>query len=207
IRYWEEGYKVVVGIKSSSEEFFLMRNIRKSFYNFINRISEINQYKDFTGFGLYDRLIVDNLKKMNDSYPYFRGLISEIGYEAKTIEYKLLRRHKGKTSSDFYKLYDVAMLGIMNTSKVPLRLATFIGFVLSAFSIVVALIYLVLKLVLWMAFPIGMAPLVIGIFFFFSVQLLFIGIIGEYVGATYTQVLHRPLVIEKERINFDDDGS
>ncbi|MFC1807440.1 glycosyltransferase family 2 protein [Candidatus Omnitrophota bacterium] len=202
IKYWEEGYKVVAGVKSKSEEFFLMRIVRNAFYDFINKVSEVEQLKNFTGYGLYDREVVEYLKKMKDSYPYFRGLICEIGYDIKKVEYLQRKRRKGRSSSDFYKLYDVAMLGIMNTSKIPLRIATFMGFLLSAFSILVAFIYFILKLLLWMAFPIGMAPIVIGIFLFSSVQLLFIGIIGEYIGATYTQVLHRPLVVEKERINF-----
>ena len=202
IREWEKGYKVVLAVKTHSEESPAMFAIRKMYYDMIGKLSEIELTKNNTGFGLYDRVVIDALREINDPYPYFRGLISEVGFEKSILEYTQPVRRRGITKSNFYKLYDVAMLGITNHSKVPLRLAAMLGFVLAAISLLVAIGYLVAKLVLWNWFSMGMAPLVIGLFFFSSVQLFFIGIIGEYIGAIHTQVLKRPLVIEKERINF-----
>ncbi len=202
IRKWEEGYKIVLGVKTQSEESATMFAIRKMYYNLIGRLSEIELTKNNTGFGLYDKKIIEVLHEIGDPYPYLRGLISEIGFDKAIIEYTQPTRRKGLTKSNFYKLYDLAMLGITNHSKVPLRLATMLGFLLSAVSLVVAVGYLVAKLVFWNWFSMGMAPVVIGLFFFSSVQLFFIGIIGEYIGSIHTQVQNRPLVIEKERINF-----
>lgn len=203
IKKWEDGYKVVLGVKAQSKESAAMFLVRKMYYEFISRLSEIELTKNNTGFGLYDRRIIEILREMNDPYPYFRGLISEIGFESAKIEYTQPARKRGITKGNFYKLYDVAMLGITNHSKVPLRIAAMLGFLMSLISLLIALGYLIAKLVLWYEFPIGMAPIVIGLFFFSSVQLFFIGIIGEYIGSIHTQVLKRPLVIEKERINFD----
>ena len=200
---WEEGYKVVVGVKTSSQESRLMFAIRKSYYNLIGRLSDIPLIKNFTGFGLYDRVVVDVMCEVNDPYPYFRGLIADIGYEICQIEYTQPSRKRGITKNNFYTLYDMAMLGITNHSKVPLRLATMTGFILGGLSLVVAVVYFILKLIMWNEFQAGSAPIVIGLFFFSSVQLFFIGIVGEYVGSIQTQVMKRPLVIEKERINFD----
>ena len=202
INKWREGYKVVLGVKTESEESSLMFTIRKAYYNFVTRVSDTELTKNNTGFGLYDKKVMDILKEIQDPYPYFRGLISELGFEAAKIEYTQPVRKRGITSNNFYKLYDYAMLGITSHSKVPLRLATMAGFTLSAVSFVAALIYLVLKLVFWNQFQLGIAPMLIGVFFFMSVQLFFIGIIGEYVGFIHTQVMKRPLVTEKERINF-----
>ncbi|MFZ3372893.1 MAG: glycosyltransferase family 2 protein [Desulfitobacteriaceae bacterium] len=203
IRKWEEGYKVVLGVKVSSGESFLMFNIRKMYYNFINSVSEIELTKNNTGFGLYDQRIIEILKQVDDPYPYFRGLISDIGFESYKIEYKQPARKRGITKNNFYTLYDIAMLGITNHSKLPLRLAAMSGFALSALSFLIALIYFIFKIINWNSFTLGLAPVVIGLFFFSSVQLLFIGIIGEYIGSIHTQVLKRPLVIERERINFE----
>lgn len=199
---WKEGYKIVVGVKKKSKESKIMFAIRKSFYNFIDLISEITLLKNFTGFGLYDKKIIEILKKINDPYPYLRGLICEIGFEIFAIEYTQPIRRKGKTKNNFYSLYDLAMLGITNHSKLPLRLAAILGFITAFISLLIALIYLIYKLVFWSNFSVGTAPIVIGLFFFSAVQLFFIGIIGEYIGSIHTQVLKRPLVIEKERINF-----
>jgi len=200
---WEAGYKVVLGVKTQSHETPAMFLVRKLYYEFISRLSEIELTKNNTGFGLYDRAVLDTLRSIDDPYPYFRGLISDIGYASAKIEYTQPVRKRGITKNNFYTLYDMAMLGITNHSKVPLRLATMVGFCMSAISLLVAIAYFVAKLVTWSTFSLGMAPLIIGLFFFSSVQLFFIGIIGEYVGAIHTQVLKRPLVIEKERINFD----
>lgn len=202
IEKWEDGYKLVLGIKTASDESKLMFAVRNLYYNLIGRLSEIELNKNHTGFGLYDRKIIEVLRQIDDPYPYFRGLLSEIGFESAKIEFRQPNRKRGITKNNFYILYDMAMLGITNHSKVPLRLAVMLGFSLSALSLLTALFYLVIKLVFWERFPLGMAPVVIGLFFFTSVQLFFIGILGEYIGAIHTQVLKRPLVVEKERINF-----
>jgi glycosyltransferase involved in cell wall biosynthesis len=202
IKRWEEGSKIVIGVKKASKESRLTYAVRQAFYRLLGTLSEIEQVKNFTGFGLYDKKIIEILRSIDDPYPYFRGLITDIGYDISRIEYVQPKRKKGRTTNNFYSLYDLAMLGITNYSKVPLRLATMIGFLISILSLIVAFAYFVYKLIFWQNFQVGIAPLVIGIFFFSSVQLFFIGIIGEYIGAIHTQVLKRPLVIEKERINF-----
>nr|WP_046228862.1 glycosyltransferase [Paenibacillus algorifonticola] len=203
IEKWEEGFKIVLGVKSQSEESALMFGIRKMYYNFINKVSEIELTKNNTGFGLYDARVIEILRGIDDPYPYFRGLISDIGFESYKIEYVQPSRKRGVTANNFYTLYDIAMLGITNHSKIPLRLAAMVGFVMSAFSFIVAVVYFLAKLLFWNYFSVGTAPLVIGLFLFSSVQLFFIGIIGEYIGSIHTQVLKRPHVVEKERINFD----
>lgn len=203
VRKWEEGYKVVLGVKTQSRETPAMFLLRKMYYDLIGRLSDIKLTKNNTGFGLYDRRVIEVLRDVNDPYPYFRGLISEIGFESAKIEYTQPARTRGITKNNFYTLFDIGMLGITNHSKVPLRLATILGFSLSMVSLLIAFGYFIAKLLFWNQFSIGIAPLVIGLFFFSSVQLFFIGIIGEYVGSIQTQVLKRPLVIEKERINFD----
>jgi len=202
LKKWEEGYKVILGVKTKSEESALMFAIRSAYYNFIGRVSEIELTKNNTGFGLYDRVVMDILRKIDDPYPYFRGLISELGFEAAKIEYTQPARRRGITSNNFYRLYDIAMLGITSHSKVPLRVATMLGFAMSLLSLLTAFGYLIAKLVFWNSFSLGIAPTIIGLFLFSSVQLFFVGIIGEYIGAIHTQVLKRPLVVERERINF-----
>ena len=202
IKKWEEGFKVVLGIKTQSKETAAMFLVRKMYYGFIGRLSEIELTTNNTGFGLYDKHIIDVLRDINDPYPYFRGLISDIGFESAKIEYIQPARKRGITKNNFYTLYDMAMLGITNHSKIPLRLATMLGFLMSAMSLLIAVGYFIAKLVFWSTFSIGIAPIIIGLFLFSSVQLFFIGIIGEYIGSIHTQVLKRPLVIEKERINF-----
>ncbi len=203
IKKWEEGYKIVIGVKTKSEESPLFFAIRKAYYDLVGRLSEVELIKNFTGFGLYDQKVIEILRNIDDPYPYFRGLICDIGFEIAPIPFHQPTRKRGFTKNNFYTLYDLAMLGITNHSKVPLRLATMTGFAVAILSLFVALGYFVYKLIFWNSFNVGIAPLVIGLFFFASVQLFFIGIIGEYIGAIHTQVLKRPLVIEKERINFD----
>ena len=203
LEWWEQGFKMVRGVKSQSEESALMFAIRKMYYNFINRVSDIKLLKNSTGFGLYDRCVIEELRKIDDPYPYFRGLVSDIGFPSHEIEYTQPTRKRGISKNNFYTLYDIAMLGITNHSKVPLRLATMLGFAMAIASFLIAMGYLVAKLIFWDQFSLGTAPLIIGLFFLGSVQLFFIGIIGEYIGAIYTQVQKRPLVVEKERINFD----
>lgn len=200
---WEEGYKMIRGVKTQSEESALMFAIRKTYYDLINRVSDIKLLKNSTGFGLYDRCVIEELRKIDDPYPYFRGLVSDIGFSSYEIEYTQPARKRGITKNNFYTLYDIAMLGITNHSKVPLRLATMLGFGMSIISFLIAMGYLIAKLIFWDQFTLGTAPIIIGLFFFGSVQLFFIGIIGEYIGAIHTQVQKRPLVVERERINFD----
>ena len=199
---WEEGFKSVVGIKEKSEESPLLFFIRNAYYRLVHLLANSEVIERFTGFGLYDQVVIDVLRKLDDPYPYFRGLISEIGFPIARIPYTQPLRKKGITKNNFYTLYDMAMLGITNHSKVPLRLAAMLGFAISALSFLIGLGYLVYKLLFWDRFSMGIAPLVIGLFFFGAVQLFFIGMLGEYIGAIHTQVLKRPLVVEKERINF-----
>ena len=203
VKKWEEGYKIVIGTKTKSKENPLVFGVRKMFYNLVKLLSETEQIKNFTGFGLYDRTVIDLIRQFDDPYPYFRGLITEIGFERAEIEFTQPKRKKGRTKNSFYTLYDLAMLGFVNHSKLPLRMASFIGFVVAFASLLVGIGYFIYKLIFWNSFQAGMAPLVIGLFFFAAVQLFFIGIIGEYIGAIYTQIKKRPLVVEKERINFD----
>jgi polyisoprenyl-phosphate glycosyltransferase len=200
---WEQGAKVVMAVKAGTEESFLMAAIRSFYYKLIARLSAVEIIKNATGFGLYDKAIIDVLRKIDDPYPYFRGLIADIGYPVATISFHKPARKRGITSNNFYSLYDLAMLGITNHSKVPLRIATMAGFGMAAVSLLVAMAYLVAKLMFWYSFTVGIAPLIISLFFFSSVQLFFIGILGEYIGAIHTYVQKRPLVIESEAINFD----
>jgi glycosyltransferase involved in cell wall biosynthesis len=200
---WEEGYKIVIGVKTGSGESRLMYGVRHAFYGLIRRLSEVDLTDDFTGFGLYDREVVERCRETEEQYPYFRGLVCDFGYERATIEYVQPARRAGKTHNSLYSLYDSAMLGITNHSRIPLRLATMAGFAISILSLLVALAYLIVKLAFWNTFSLGLAPLLIGIYFFGAVQLFFIGVLGEYVGSIHTQVHKRPMVVEKERINFD----
>jgi len=203
VAHWEEGHKVVVGVKKESLERRSMFFVRTLYYKILGRLSDVPLIENFTGFGLYDRLVTDKLREIDDPYPYFRGLICDLGYDRIEIPYVQPNRSRGVTKNNFYSLYDMAMLGITNHSKVPLRLAAMAGFALSIIALLVAVIYLVLKLSMWNTFDLGLAPLVIGVYFFGSVQLFFIGVLGEYILSIHTQVYHRPLVVEKERINFD----
>lgn len=202
IKKWEEGYKIVCGVKRTSEENFLFFRLRKMYYGLVTKLSEVPLIKNFTGFGLYDQVVIDQLREVKDNYPYFRGLICEIGFEKALIEYNQPVRKRGITKNNFFTLYDIAMLGITSHSKLPLRLATMSGFITAFLSLIAAIVYLILKIINWYSMPMGQAPLVIGLFFFASVQLIFIGIIGEYIGNIHTHVMNRPLVVEKERINF-----
>ena len=203
VHEWEAGHKVVVAVKKESREKRSLVFVRSLFYRIIDRLSEVPLVRNFTGFGLYDRGVIDKLREIDDPYPYFRGLICDLGYERVEIPYSQPARKRGITKNNFYSLYDLAMLGITNHSKVPLRLAAMAGFALSIVALLVAAVYLVYKLMFWQTFSLGLAPLVIGVYFLGSVQLFFIGIVGEYIGSIHTQVHRRPLVIEKERINFE----
>jgi polyisoprenyl-phosphate glycosyltransferase len=202
IQQWENGFKIVAGVKTTSEESKLFFMIRTSYYRLVNKIANITLINHFTGFGLYDKEIISTMKQLNDPYPYFRGLVSELGFEVAQVPFKQPQRKRGITKNNFYTLYDIAIHGITSYSKVPLRLAVFAGLTLSSISFFIALLYLVLKLLFWNSFAFGTAPLLIGLFFFASIQLFFLGLLGEYVGSMHTQILNRPLVIEKERVNF-----
>ena len=208
IARWEEGYSIVAAVKTTSEESGLMYNIRTAYYNLVGKLTDVQVISHFTGFGLYDRRVVELLKhKFQDPYPYFRGMIAELGLPHTEVVYNQSRRERGITKNNFYTLYDLAMLGITNLSKVPLRLVTAAGFISAALSLVLGFFYLLYKIVFWNSFSLGVAPLVLGLFFLGSVQLLCLGIIGEYVGSINTFVQNRPLVIEKERINFPGRSS
>ena len=204
IEKWEQGYKIVLGKKTKSEETFLMFLIRSAYYEFLSRIADDDSglVKNCTGFGLYDKKVIDIIKNMQDPYPYIRGLICDIGYEKAFVEFTQPARKRGITKNNFYTLYDNAMLGIVKHSKVPLRIMTFLGFGFSFLSLLTAFLYFILKLIFWEQFTLGMAPIIISLFFFASVQLFCLGVLGEYIGAIYTRVNTKPVVVEKERINF-----
>lgn len=200
---WEKGFRVVAAVKRASRESRMMWLLRTLYYRIARKMADVQLLDHFTGFGLYDRTVIDVLRRLDDPYPYFRGLIAEIGFDVARVPYDQSARIRGITKNNFYTLYDMGMLGITSHSKVPIRLATMAGFALSVVSLLISLTYLILKLLYWDRFQLGTAPLLIGIFFFSSVQIFFIGLIGEYVASIHTQVLRRPLVIEKERVNFD----
>jgi glycosyltransferase involved in cell wall biosynthesis len=200
---WEKGMPIVIAVKHQSREAAPMFLIRKLFYRLVNRLADdIETYENFTGFGLYDRQVIDLVRQFGDPYPYFRGMIAEIGLPHSEVLYEQQRRKSGKSKNNFYTLYDLAMLGITKLSKVPLRLVTFSGFAGSLFALLGGLGYFAYKLLFWQRFTVGIAPIAIGMFFLGSLQLLFMGIIGEYIGNIHTQVHNRPLVVERERLNF-----
>src|SRR3984893_15944654 len=202
---WREGYKVVLGVKSASDESSLMFGIRRLGYGVIDRLSEVKQVRNTTGFGLYDKGFVSVPRRLPHPYPYFRGIVAELGFRYATVPYTQPKRTRGITKNNLYTLYDLGVQGIVKHSKIPLRLATILGFCSSVVSLAAALVYFVMKMMFWYNLPIGIAPLIIGLFCVASVQLFFLGVLGEYLGSIYTQVRNRPLVIEQERINFTDD--
>ena len=205
IRKWQEGAKVVAGVRSGTRASWFMELLRKGYYSLLAKSSsECAVIPKFTGFGLYDKAVIEALKKFHDPYPYFRGLVAEIGFKRTEVPFVQEKRKYGRTKNNFFTLYDMAMTGFVNHTKLPLRLAVFSGFFIAFLSLLVALGYFIYKLCNWNNFQVGMAPLVIGLFFFSAIQLIFIGILGEYIGAIYTQVKNKPLVIEEERINFDE---
>ena len=209
VEQWRAGFKCVVGVKQNSSDNSLFSRVRGAYYRLSQRLSDVPLYENFTGFGLYDRDVVDWMRSIDDPYPYFRGLIADLGYPAARISFQQPPRKHGLTKNNFYTLYDLAMLGITSHSKVPLRIATMLGFVIAFLSLLVAIGYFLAKLLFWNYFSVGIAPVIIAIFFFAAVQLIFIGIVGEYVGAIHTQVMKRPLVVEQERLNFEpsEEGS
>ena len=202
IEEWENGYKIVIGKKIKSNENIFISIIRKFYYKLIKSISDVEQIENFHGFGLYDKDFVNILKNLDDSEPYLRGIVAEFGYKIKELYYKHKKREKGKSSFNFYRMYDLAMLGITSYSKVVLRFATMFGFLFSIITFIIGLITFVVKLVNWNNYPIGMAALMVGAFFIGSIQLFFIGLLGEYILNINRRVMNRPLVIEEKRINF-----
>ncbi len=204
IKRWEEGYKIVLGRKTSSEENKIMYFLRKMYYSTLSYIAddETKLVQNCTGFGLYDRKVLDIMRSLDDPYPYLRGLICEIGFEKFLVDFKQPKRKRGKTKNNFYTLYDIAMSGLVKHSKFPLRLMTFVGFIMSFVCLAVSIFYLIWKLLYWEKFEFGLAPVIISVLFLGSIQLFCMGILGEYIGAIYTRVNKKPLVIEKERINF-----
>ena len=203
---WEKGYKIVIGIKTSSKENKLLYWFRSMYYKFIKKFSEVDQIEHFTGSGLYDKEFINVLRDLKDPTPFLRGIVAELGYKRKEIEYEQPKRRAGKTSNNFLRLYDAAMLSITSYTKIGLRLCSFIGIIIGGISFIIGLVYLIMKLTHWNQFAVGMAPMLIGVFFLGAVQLFFIGLIGEYIMSINVRVMNRPLVIEEERINFEDDN-
>ncbi len=205
VREWEKGYKIVIGIKTSSKENRLMYWLRSCYYKTIKKLSDVEQIEHFTGSGLYDREFIEVLRNLDDPTPFLRGIVAELGYKRKEIPYEQPKRRAGKTHNNFYRLYDAAMLSVTSYTKAGLRLATIFGSICAVGSMIVALVYLVMKLIWWDRFPAGMAPMLIGMLFLGSVQLFFIGFLGEYIMSINQRVMRRPLVIEEERINFSEE--
>lgn len=203
LRGWEEGYKLVMAVKPESRGNPITHFLRKVYYRILDRISDVSMVRDATGFGLYDKVVLDRLRTIQDPYPYLRGLICELGYKVKTVTFIQPRRLGGITKNNFYTLFDIAMLGMVSHSKIPLRMATILGFFLGFISILIALIFFILKIIFWDLFPFGSAPVVIGLFFLFGVLLFFIGILGEYIASIHAYVQNRPIVVEEERVNFE----
>ncbi len=205
VKSWEQGNKIVIGIKSKSKENKMMYFCRSVYYKLIKKFSEVEQIEHFTGFGLYDKAFIEVLRNLEDPEPYLRGIVAELGFERDEISYEQPKRERGKSSNNFYRLYDAAMLGITSYTKVGLRFATFLGFLLAFLSVVVAIIYLILKLCMWNQFEAGIAPLIIGVFLLGGIQLFFIGLLGEYILSINERVKHRPLVVVEEKINFEKE--
>ena len=207
IAAWEEGFSMVLCVKSSSAENQLVFRLRRRYYRLVNQLSSLETFENFTGFGLFDRKVIDHVIAFGDPYPYFRGMIAEIGLPHKKLFYDQPARKRGFSKNNLYTLYDMAILGIVNHSKVPLRFATFCGFGGALLSFLVGMLYLAYKLLFWFSFSVGQAPMILGLFFTASMQLFFLGILGEYIGAIHTQLQRRPYAIERERVNFEYDAA
>lgn len=205
VKKWESGYKIVLGIKNKTEEGKFMAWVRRCYYKLLRKITEIGHIENFTGFSLLDKAFVDVVRQIHDPMPYLRGMIAEFGFDYDVVYYNRPNRRAGKSKNNFYSLYDVAMVGITSYSKVVLRVATFVGFGIAGISAVFGIVYLILKLIFWDMFKAGMAPMLIGMFFLGAVQIIFIGLLGEYILSINTRVLDRPLVVEEERLNFTEE--
>lgn len=206
VREWEKGYKIVIGIKTSSRENKVMYWLRSCYYKTIKKLSDVEQIEHFTGSGLYDREFIEVLRTLDDPTPFLRGIVAELGYRRREVPYEQPKRRAGKTHNNLYRLYDAAMLSVTSYTKAGLRLATMFGSVCALLSMIAALFYLVMKLVWWDRFPAGTAPMLIGMLFLGSVQLFFIGFLGEYIMSINQRVMKRPLVIEEERLNFEEEA-
>lgn len=202
IHEWEQGYKIVSAIKTTSKENKLMRFLRTCYYKMIKKFSDVEQIEHFTGFGLYDASFIQVLRDLKDPTPFLRGIVAELGYGRKEIPYEQQRRKAGKSKNNFFSLYDIAMLSFTSYTKIGLRLATFLGFIMAMISGIIAVVYLILKLLFWDTFSMGMAPVLIGMFLLGAIQLVFLGLIGEYILSMNARIMNRPLVIEEERLNF-----
>ena len=202
VKSWEEGYKIVSAIKTTSKENKIMRFLRSCYYKLIKKMSDVEQIEHFTGFGLYDRSFIEVLRELDDPTPFLRGIVAELGYKRKNIAYEQQKRRAGKTHNNWYSLYDAAMLSFTSYTKIGLRIATIGGFLCAGISFVIAIIYLLYKLTHWYSFSAGVAPLIIGLFMMGGIQLFFVGLLGEYIMSINTRVMKRPLVVEEERINF-----
>ncbi len=203
---WENGYKIVIGIKTSSKESRVMYTVRSLYYKLIKTFSDVEQIEHFTGFGLYDKDFLDVLRDLKDPTPFLRGIVAELGFRRKEIPYEQPKRRAGKTSNNFMRLYDAAMLSITSYTKIGLRLCTFFGMFTACLSALIGFIYLILKLVMWDNFSAGMAPVLIGMFFLGAIQLFFLGFIGEYILSMNTRIMNRPLVVEECRLNFEEEA-
>ena len=203
IKKWESGHDIVVGIKRKAPDRFLMKYLKKIYYMMIGLIAENGHMENFSGFGLYDKSFINVLRQLNIQIPYFRGLVSDYGRNICRVTYDQNERRKGRSKNNFWSLFDYAMVGFVSQSRIPLRISIFTGFIFAFINLLISFGYFIYKLLYWDEFQLGIAPAVIGIFFFFSLQLIFIGIMGEYVGVIYAHVKQKPLVIEKERLNFD----
>lgn len=203
IREWENGYKIVIGVKTNSEENRFVYWLRSCYYRFIKKFSEVEQIEHFTGFGLYDRAFIEVVRELDDPKPFFRGIVAELGFERKELPYEQPKRKAGKTKNNWYSLYDAAMLSITSYTKIGLRLCTLFGFIFGVISAMLGVAYLIYKLIYWESFIAGMAPVAIGMFLLGSVQLIFIGMLGEYIISINQRVMKRPLVVEDERLNFE----
>lgn len=206
VKEWEQGYRIVIGQKTTSKENPIMYALRSVYYKAIKKMSEVEQIEHFTGFGLYDRSFIEVLIELKDPTPFLRGIVAELGWKRKEIPYEQQKRRFGKTKNNFYKLYDAAMLSFTSYTKIGLRLATFMGFFIAGISFLVAIFYFVVKLLNWNGYDMGMASVAVGLFFLGAVQLIFIGLIGEYILSMNQRIMNRPLVIEEERINFDEEN-
>ena len=204
VHAWEEGSRIVIGVKIRSRESRLMYWLRGIYYRAIKRMSSVDQISQFTGFGLYDQSFIRVMRSLDDPTPFLRGIVAELGYRRTEIPYTQPKRRAGTTHNNFYTLYDAAMLSFTSYTKVGLRIAVFFGGVCSALSMLIGMLYLVMKLIWWDRFPAGMAPMLIGMLFLGSVQIFFIGLLGEYILSINQRVMKRPLVVEEERINFPD---
>ena len=203
VKEWEDGYKIVSCIKTTSKENPIMRFLRTCYYKVIKKMSNVEQIEHFTGFGLYDRSFINVLKELDDPMPFLRGIVAELGFRRKDIPYEQAKRRAGKTHNNFFTLYDAAMLSFTSYTKIGMRIATLIGFLTSFVSVVIGLVYLVLKLIYWDSFAMGNAPILIGVFVIGGIQMFFIGLLGEYVLNINSRIMKRPLVIEEKRLNFD----